>query len=55
MKYDGLYIYESRWDGSDVFAIGQGVGMYVVERVAEALRKAKLKNVRIVPNDECKL
>jgi len=53
--YDGIYMDESRWDGSDVFFIpGVGVSLYVTERVAEAIKKAKLVNVQLTPNDECR-
>jgi hypothetical protein len=52
-KVRGVFMDESKWDGSDVFAIpGMGIHIFVSERVTGALRKAKLKNVRIVPNDE---
>lgn len=54
-NYDGLYIYESEWDGSDVFVVGDGIGIFVVERIAQALKKAKLKNVKITPNHECRI
>lgn len=54
--YDGIYMNESNWDGSDVFAIpGLGIGIYVVERIAEAIRKAKLKNVVLTPSEECSM
>lgn len=52
--YSCIYMDEDRWDGSDVFAIpGLGIGMFVTERVKEALEKAKLRNVRLVLNTDC--
>ncbi len=58
--WDRLHIDEKTWDGSDVFAVGTGentfgVGMHVVEHVADALRRAKLRNVILTRNDECSL
>jgi hypothetical protein len=55
--WNGLYIDEATWDGTDVFAVGTqkdkcGTQMYVVQRLATALRQAKLRNVKITPNTE---
>lgn len=50
-----VYMNEADWDGSDVFFIpGLGVELYVTERVALALKKAKLVNVQITLNSECR-
>lgn len=54
--YSGIYMDESQWDGSDVFAIpGFGIGMYVVKPIAAALRRANLRNVRLCRNAECRI
>jgi len=54
--YDRICMDESQWDGSDVFMIpGLGIGIFVVERVAEELMKLKLKNVSVRPADECSM
>jgi len=55
--WDSLHIAEATWDGSDEFAVGTredryGTRLYVVERVAEALRRAKLRNVVLTRNDK---
>ncbi len=51
--YQGIYMQEDAWDGSDVFSIpGAGIGLFVVERVADVLRKLRLRGVMLVPNDE---
>lgn len=55
--WDSTHIDESTWDGSDVFAVGTrresyGTQMNVVERVAEGLRRSKLRNVVLTRNDE---
>lgn len=53
-SYRGIYIDESKWDGSDVFSIpGLGIFIFVVPRVADALRRAKLTNIELIPNSEC--
>jgi len=52
---NGYHIYEDRWDGSDVFTIeGLGFSVWVTERVAKALQKArpKLGNLHLTPNTE---
>jgi hypothetical protein len=55
-NYNGIYMDEDKWDGSDVFAIpGLGIGIYVVERLALAMRKAKLRNVRLTCNTDCRI
>ena len=52
-RYIGIYMNDAEWDGSDVFAIPElGIAMFVVERVAQAIRKAKLRNVRLTKNTE---
>jgi hypothetical protein len=53
--YSAIHMDETQWDKSDVFAIpGLGISMCVVERVEEELRKAKLLNVRMTLNTECR-
>ena len=53
MAYDAIYMDETKWDGNDVFSIpGMGIMTFVVERVAQAIRRAKLLNVRLVKNSE---
>lgn len=53
--YSAVYMVEDQWDGSDVFAIpGLGIGLYVTERVAEGIRRAKLTNIRLTLNSECR-
>ena len=48
-----VYMKEEEWDGSDIFAIpGCGITMHVTERVAEAIRKARLTNIALIPNSE---
>lgn len=55
-SYRAVYMDESKWDGSDVFCMpGMGVSTYVTERIAEAIKRAKLTNVRLIPNSECHL
>ncbi len=55
LSCQGFYIYENRWDGSDIFCIdGLGVSIWVTERVAEALEKVRprLRNVVLRPNTQ---
>jgi len=48
-----VYMDESQWDGSDVFAIpGMGICMFVTQRIGEAIRKARLLNIDLVVNSE---
>jgi hypothetical protein len=52
--YSAIYMDESQWDGSDVFFIpGLGVTLFVTERVANAMKRAKLLNVKLTVNTEC--
>ncbi len=58
--WDRTYVDEATWDGKDVFGIGTtreacGIAMYVVERVAGALRRAKLRNVQLTVNKDCRV
>ncbi len=56
ISYQAIYMQEALWDGSDIFTIpGLGYSAFVVERVADELRKLKLKNVSLVKNTECSL
>lgn len=53
LSCDGHYIYEDRWDGSDIFRIERvGYAVCVTERVAQVLKaaKPKLRNVMLLPN-----
>lgn len=53
MGQKAIYMDESKWDGSDVFAIpGMGICMFVTQRIAEAIRKARLLNIDLVLNSE---
>jgi hypothetical protein len=55
MQGVGHYIYEDRWDGSDIFCIeGLGVSVWVTERVAVALCgvRPKLRKVDLIANTE---
>jgi len=53
LSREAVYMDESKWDGSDVFAIpGMDIAMYVVERIADALSSAELRNVQLVLNSE---
>jgi len=55
LGHSAIYIFDDRWDGSDVFTIpGLGLCVFVVERVAAALRSARLKNVDLILNSECR-
>jgi hypothetical protein len=48
--YKGLFFDEREWDGSDVFCpAGSSGWVFVVPRVAEALRAAKVRNVSLEP------
>jgi len=52
--YEGAYMDESRWDGSDLFFIpGLGVRLFATERVAQAIKRARLKNVLVEHHSEC--
>ncbi len=54
--YSAVYMDETRWDGSDVFLIpGLGIGLYVVDRIGNAIRNAKLRNVSVTANSDCRL
>lgn len=56
MGYNYVFMDETQWDGSDVFAIpGLGIAMFVTERVKEAIDKAKLVNVVLTLNTDCYL
>lgn len=48
-----VYMDETGWDGSDIFFIpGQGVSLFVTEKVGMAIKKAKLRNVQVTVNTE---
>jgi len=50
--YMGLYFAPGTWDGSDVF-LAEGTGyIFVTERIAQAIKEAKLTNVRLIPQEE---
>lgn len=56
MGYCGVHMDVAEWDGSDVFFIpGLGIGLYVTSRVATAIRHAKLQNVKVTLNAECRM
>jgi hypothetical protein len=49
----GLYFDEASWDGSDLFMPGARVGwIFAVKEVADAFRKAKVRNVVFDPLTE---
>lgn len=53
--HSAVYMHEDQWDGSDVFVIpGLGIREFVTARVAEVLRKARLRNVQLILNSECR-
>jgi hypothetical protein len=55
-SYDGIYMDESQWDGSDVFTIpGLGIGIFIVERVVKELEKIKPTNVSFTLSIECRM
>ena len=45
--YKGLYVGLDQWDGSDFFLPGANKGIIITERVADALTKNKLTNIKI--------
>jgi hypothetical protein len=51
--YKAVYMDESKWDGSDVFAIPElGIATFVVERVGNAIKNANLPNIILKLNTE---
>ncbi len=52
LAFKGCFFDESEWDGSDIFVPDDTLFIVVTERVALALKKAKLKNVELTPMDE---
>ena len=51
MAYRGIYMDESKWDGADLFSIpGMGIGTYLVRKVRDAIKDARLLNVDLVEN-----
>ncbi len=56
MRHKGVYMEETGWDGSDVFAIpGFGIEVFFSERLATAMKEFSFQGVELVLNDECKL
>lgn len=53
LQYDGVYMIEDEWDGSDMFLIPElCLAVFAVERVAKALLDARLTNVSVRPARE---
>jgi hypothetical protein len=50
--YKGLYFYEEDWDGRDIFWVKSYGGIVVTEKVAKSLKRAKVKNVKLIPLPE---
>jgi hypothetical protein len=56
ISYEGIYMDESQWDGSDVFTIpGLGIGIFILERVVKELEKIKPTNVSFTLSTECRM
>jgi len=49
--YKGLYFYESDWDGSDMFWLGNA-RIVVTEKVHRLLKKSRISNVKLIPLTE---
>ena len=50
LRHEGVFMVESEWDGSDLFLIPElGTMIFATERVALALRNAKLRNFSVTP------
>ncbi len=45
----GLYFEDDAWDGSDFSLMGHSISGIVTERVVQALKRAKIRNVRLIP------
>ncbi len=55
-SYKRIRMKENDWDGSDVFMVpGLGLSVFVVERIAVALKEIRLRNVSIKAAEECSL
>lgn len=54
--YNGIYMREADWDGTDVFLIpGIGINIFLTERATSALEPLKPKGVELIPNEECRM
>jgi len=55
MGVHGLYFHEDKWDRSDLFTIDEfPLGCIVTERVAKAMKKARITNCKYTPVEEVK-
>lgn len=53
MGIDGMYFFEDKWDGSDLFKLDEfPLGILVTERVMEAMKKANITNCRYTPVED---
>jgi len=49
MAIDGLYFDPANWDGSDIFRVDDFLAPLMTDRVAKALREARITNYRAKP------
>jgi len=47
--YQGFFFDERRWDGSDIFKLSESSHIIVKKEVRDALKRAKISNVRLTP------
>jgi len=56
MRHTGIYLFEEKWDGSDIFCLdGLGVAMFVTQEIAHQLQQIGLRGLELLPNELCNM